>query len=424
MKVTNFSLQSDVYLPDDFNERYLSPWILYPNHELAVPEHRRTAFNNALDQLEFSSRVGFDGVALNQHHTSLYSLSPCPNLYASALARSTTDTAILVLGNSIAARGNPVRLAEEYAFIDCLSGGRLVAGVPVGVQFDVNHAYGIVPSMTRARYNEAMDLFVKAWTRPGPFPYNGRFYKLRYVNPDPLPMQKPYPPIWCLGTESIDTWEFVAEYDYAYGFFSFLGSQVSQFALDGFWETIAKRGRDKNPNRLAFLQMICVSETDAAAEEEYADHVFYFFDKLQRVARYLMDPPGYRPERLIKTKDDSNKRSAELSERFQQSVNWHQPTSALPRDVRWKAIIDSGAMMAGSPETVTQQLRDMLVRYNIGHLMCFLNIGSLPHEAVVRNIRLFAERVLPNLRDLHADWEDPWWPQGASQRRLDTNTPR
>jgi alkanesulfonate monooxygenase SsuD/methylene tetrahydromethanopterin reductase-like flavin-dependent oxidoreductase (luciferase family) len=415
MKFTNFSLQSDIYLPEDFSSRYPASWILYPNQEFAIPEHRQKAFNDALDQLELCSKLGFDGLGLNQHHTSLYSLSPCPNLYASVLARSTTDTAILLLGNGVAARGNPVRLAEEYAFLDCLSGGRLVAGAPVGIQMDVNHAYGIVPSITRARYSEAMDLLVQAWTRPGPFPFNGRFYKLRYVNPDPLPMQKPHPPIWCLGTESIETWDYVADHDYGYGFFSFSGVQLSGWALDHFWDTIEARGRDRNPNRLAFLQMVCISETDEAVEKEYADHIFYFFDRLQANPRYLSDPPGYRSERQLKSQDQ---KAVEFSELFRKSREALRPTSGLSRAERWKAIIDSGAVIAGSPATVTDKLRELVRRYNICHLMLYLNIGNITHEEVVKNIHLFAEGVLPNLRDVHAEWDDPWWPQGASQKVL------
>jgi alkanesulfonate monooxygenase SsuD/methylene tetrahydromethanopterin reductase-like flavin-dependent oxidoreductase (luciferase family) len=426
VKVANFSLQSDVYLPEDFSKRYASPWILYPNQELAIPERRREAFNNSLDQLELCSQLGFDGVGLNQHHSSLYSLSPCPNLYAAALARSTTDTAILILGNGVASQGNPVRLAEEYAFVDVLSGGRLVAGVPVGIQMDVNYANGIVPSMSRARYAEAMDLIMQAWTRPGPFPFNGRFYKLRYVNPDPLPMQKPYPPVWCLGTESIDTWEYVAEHDYAYGYVSFFGGQLAEFALDGFWDVIEAHDRGRNPNRLAFLQIVCVSETDAAAEADYAEHVFYLFDRLlSGVPRWLQDPPGYRSERMLKNKESStsNAQAVRFAELFQQSRDtWIAPSASVTPSQRWKGIVDSGGVIAGSPATVTERLRAMASRFNIGHLMCFMNVGSLPHEAVQKNLTLFAEGVLPNLRDLHADWDDPWWPQGARQKVLSPAT--
>jgi alkanesulfonate monooxygenase SsuD/methylene tetrahydromethanopterin reductase-like flavin-dependent oxidoreductase (luciferase family) len=414
MKLCHFSLQADVTMQDDFLPLHKSPWVLYPNQEFADPERRHQMFNNVLDELELSSSLGIDGVCVNEHHSSLYAVTPCPNLYASALARSTTDTAILVLGNSIIARGNPIRLAEEYAFIDCLSGGRLVAGLPVGAPMDVNHLMGVVPSTTRPRFREAVDMMVQGWTRPGPFPFNGRFYKERYVNPDPLPMQKPHPPIWCLGAESVDTWEYAANHDYAYGFFSFYGQEFGEAGLNEFWQTAEACGRDRNPYRVAFLQMICLSETDEATEEEYADHVFYLFDKEQTTPRYLADPPGYKLERSLAKKDTG--RSG--AERLREARDSMLPTEGLTRTERWRRFVENNVVLAGSPETVRTKLRAMAERLNVGHLLCLFQMGSLPHDQTMRNIKLFCEEVLPYVRDIHDDteWVDHWWPQGAKQK--------
>src|SRR5438874_12698527 len=80
---------------------------------------------------------------------------PSPNLIASALSRRTTDTAICVMGNSLALYNPPTRVAEEFAMIDVISGGRLIAGFPVGTPMDTCFAYGQNPSMLRERYLEA-----------------------------------------------------------------------------------------------------------------------------------------------------------------------------------------------------------------------------------------------------------------------------
>ena len=87
-----------------------------------------------------------------------------PNLIAAGLARRTKDVALVVLGNSIALYNPPVRVAEEFAMLDCISGGRLVAGFPVGTSMDTNYCYGQIPSLTREKYQEAHDLIIKAWT--------------------------------------------------------------------------------------------------------------------------------------------------------------------------------------------------------------------------------------------------------------------
>ena len=414
MKVCHFSLQGDVTLPADFTERYESPWVTPPNREFADPELRSRMFNDVLDELEYSSSLGFDGVCVNEHHSSLYAITPCPNLYASALARSTTDTAILVLGNALPSRGNPVRLAEEYAFIDCLSRGRLVAGLPLGACMDVNHVYGVTPSETRPRFREGVDLMLKSWSEPGPFPYNGRFTKLRNVNPDPLPYQQPRPPVWMLGAESKDTWEFAVQNDHAYGFFSFFGYEYGRAGLGDYFETLEEYGKPPNPYRVAFLQMICVSETDAQAEDDYAEHVFTLFDKFLTTPPYFFDPPGYKIEKSLFRPNSG-------TERLQKALAANDPT--LPRGERWRNMVDAGFVVAGSPETVRDRLTAMVTELNIGHLLGLFQMGSLPHEAAMKNIGLFAEGVLPHLQQIHEDgtWEDEWWPTGARRRTVEVS---
>src|ERR671925_996595 len=107
---------------------------------------------------------------------------PSPNIIAAALARRTSKAAICVIGNSIALYNPPVRVAEEFAMLDCISGGRLVAGFPVGTSMDTNYCYGQIPSLTREKYQEAHDLIIRAWTERDIFAFNGRYNKLRYVN--------------------------------------------------------------------------------------------------------------------------------------------------------------------------------------------------------------------------------------------------
>ena len=78
--------------------------------------------------------------------------------------------------------------------IDCISGGRLIAGFPVGSPMDTSYCYGQNPSQLRERYAEAHDFIIKAWTEPETFSFNGRFNQQRYVNIWPRPVQKPRPP--------------------------------------------------------------------------------------------------------------------------------------------------------------------------------------------------------------------------------------
>src|SRR5207244_6742171 len=95
----------------------------------------------------------------------------------------------------------PLRVAEEFAMLDVMSNGRLIAGMVVGGGPEY-FSYQIEPTTAREKFREALDLIVKAWTTPGPFTWHSKHYYFQYVNPWPTPMQKPHPPIWIPGVGS------------------------------------------------------------------------------------------------------------------------------------------------------------------------------------------------------------------------------
>lgn len=162
-------------------------------------------YNTYLDQLEFAETVGFDGLGVSEHHANAYGLMPSPCLMAAALSRRTSRAALVVLGSSIALYNPPIRVAAESVMLDVISGGRLVAGFPVGTPMDTNYAYGRVPPLRREQYAEAHALIRRAWTEDEPFVFNGRYTKLRYANCWPRPVQKPHPLIFIPGGGSIET---------------------------------------------------------------------------------------------------------------------------------------------------------------------------------------------------------------------------
>ena len=211
---------------------------------------------------------------------------PSPNLMASILTQTTSDAALIVLGNSLALYQPPLRVAEEMAMLDIMSGGRLVAGFPVGTSMDTAYSYGQVPLQLRERHAEAHDLIMKSWSERKPFAFNGKYTKLRYVNVWPRPLQQPHPPVWIPGSGSLETWDWVLNHNYVYCYLSYFGYQRAEKVVQGYWNTVAERGIDDNPHRFGFLQLVCVSETDEQAEKDYAEHVKYFYQKM------LQDTPS------------------------------------------------------------------------------------------------------------------------------------
>ena len=225
---------------------------------------------------------------------------PSPNLIASSLSRRTTDTAICVMGNSLALYNPPTRVAEEFAMIDCISGGRLIAGFPVGTPMDDCFAYGQNPSQLRERYYEAHDLVMKAWQHPDTFAFNGRYNQQRYVNIWPRPIQRPHPPVWIPGGGSIETWQWCAEMDYVYSFLSYYGHKVGRATMDGYWAEMDRLGKDRNPYRAGFAQTVAVAESRAQAIDLYTEAAEYFFGRCLHVDPRFAAPAGYTTEATMR----------------------------------------------------------------------------------------------------------------------------
>ncbi len=401
MKVNWFHLMPYRWLPDDFRERYRSVWVDIPS-ELWDSRRGHFLYNEYLDELEFAEKMGMDGICVNEHHANAYGLMPSPNLMAAALARRTSRANLVVLGNSLALYNPPLRVAEEFAMLDCISGGRLVAGFPVGTSMDDNFAYGLIPATLRERYYEAHDLILKAWTTPEPFAFNGRYSKIRYVNIWPRPLQKPHPPIWIPGGGSIETWDWALDHDYAYCYLSYFGYHHAKRVMDGFWEKAYQKGAEPNPYRAGFLQLVAVSETDAQAEKDYGRHVDYFYNRCLHVYSGFADAPGYRPEATI--------RAGLLAQVGREA-------DLFRFDLSWKDLVERGYIVAGSPATVRDRLTEVIKGLRIGQLMVLQMIGSMPKELVLKNVELFAREVVPSIKKIWADeWQDRWCPRPLAER--------
>jgi alkanesulfonate monooxygenase SsuD/methylene tetrahydromethanopterin reductase-like flavin-dependent oxidoreductase (luciferase family) len=402
MKFTWFNLMPWPHLPDDFREQNRSVWVDIPNI-LYDPQKGHYLYHQYMDQLEYAEELGFDGIGCNEHHQNAYGLMPSPNIIAAGLARRTSRAAIAVIGNSIALYNPPIRVAEEFAMLDVISGGRLLAGFPVGTSMDTNYCYGQIPALTRDKYAEAHELIMRAWAEEEPFAFDGKYNQLRWVNCWPKPIQKPHPPIYIPGGGSIETWDFCLDYDYNYSYLSFTGYLRGKKLLDGYWDRIAKRGKDESPYRAAFAQTICVADTDQEAEKLYAEHVSYFYNRCLHIYGGFADAPGYR---TIKTLQ------ANVLTAISEDVQNLFPT------LTWKQLVDEGYVIAGSPATVRERMEALIKGLRVGHVFCLLHVGNMPDWKTRYSSKLFAEKVMPHLRNLWPEWQDDnrWWCKPMDER--------
>ncbi|WP_420439864.1 LLM class flavin-dependent oxidoreductase [Candidatus Poriferisodalis sp.] len=398
-----FNLMPWPDLPDDFKTEHRSVWVDIDG-SLFDPERANGIYHEYMDQLEFADELGFDGIGVNEHHQNAYGIMPSPNIIAAGLARRTSQAAICVIGNSIALYNPPHRVAEEFAMLDCLSGGRLVAGFPVGTPMDTNFTYGQIPALTREKYYEAHDLIMEAWTNPDVFAFDGKYTQLRYVNCWPKPIQRPHPPIYIPGGGSIETWDFCLEHEYNYSYLSFNGYLAGQTLMDGYWNRVAEMDKSMTPGRAGFAQIICTAATDAEAEELYSEHMLYFFNRCLHVFPGFADPPGYRTVKTIQ--------AGKLDQ-------FRKENQALFKRLTWKDLVEGGYVIAGSPDTVRERMEDMIKRLRVGTVFCLLHMGNMPDWKTRYSSQLFAEKVMPGLRgiwgDEFADAED-WWCKPMDER--------
>ncbi len=397
MKFHWFHLMPYPYLPDDFKQKYRSVWVDPPAAELYDPVKGHQVYNDYLDQLEYAERCGYDGICVNEHHQNGYGLMPSPNLMAAALTRRTSRAKLVVLGNSVALYDPPIRVAEEMAMLDVMSGGRLVAGFPVGTPMDTTYCYGANPATLRDKYREGVELIVRAWKERRPFAFNGKFTQLRYVNPWPVPIQTPRPPVWIPGGGSIETWEWCIKNDFLYAYLTYFGYMAGISVIDGYWETVERMGAEFNPYRCAFLQFVGVAENDAEAEKLYAAPAQYFYNRCFHLDPGFVGPPGYT--------------SIETMRKGIQSAVRTAARKVQGQDLAWKEIVDSGCVVAGSPQTVIDRLNDMADRMKVGHVMLLMHFGNMKHETVLYNTTRFAKEVAPKLRHRFNEYEDKWWPK-------------
>lgn len=404
MKVSCFQQFPYRHLPPDFQQRYAESVITTPYHELVEKEHIHATFRESLDELMHAARLGFDALAITEHGQSSYDMAPNPNVLEAAVAYATEveglDVGIYPLGRSLGKSREPLRAAEELAVLDAMSGGRLICGFPVGLAYDANINNGVPPAETRLRFDENIELVLKAWQSRDIFAWNGRFHQYPQVNIWPRPLQDPHPPIWVTGIGNPRTMEFCLERGFGFNYFGWFGAKVTgRRIFDRFWDAAERLGKDANPYRMGFMQAICVADTDAEAERLFAEHVEYFYQKAI----------GSIPMERLALPGGIDIKGLEFIFRDPGDFGIY----AKMREACFAELVEGGSIICGSPATVRDQITEFAREFRIGNLHAMLQFGSMPHGLAKDNMGLFAEQVLPELRGIWQDegWQHHWWPE-------------
>jgi alkanesulfonate monooxygenase SsuD/methylene tetrahydromethanopterin reductase-like flavin-dependent oxidoreductase (luciferase family) len=380
MKFVCFHLMP--YRPLDLEaaKKYRSAWVVLPN-SFYDPEKGAAEYDSYLDQLTYAEELGFDAIGVNEHHQTAYGLMPAPNLIASALIQRTKKVQIAVLGRALPLVSNPINIAEEFAMLDVLSKGRLIAGFVRGIGAEY-HSTGVNPAFSHERFHEAHDLIVKAWTTPGPFEFEGDHFRLRYVNLWPRPYQKPHPPVWIpsMGSRETVVWASAPERKYPFMVTFSPESAVVRYH-NMYREAAQAHGYTASGGQLGWATPIYVAESDQQARDEAKAGIESLFNNFLSMPWEMLLPPGYTSNTSLKA-----------------TLKLRPALGGRARQQTIDELIASGTIVVGSPTTVREKIARVREQTGFDILIALLQFGVLPDDLARRNMEMFAGEVMPKLR--------------------------
>jgi alkanesulfonate monooxygenase SsuD/methylene tetrahydromethanopterin reductase-like flavin-dependent oxidoreductase (luciferase family) len=336
-------------------------------------------YNRYLDEYMIADDLGLD-MLCNEHHQTATCIDVAAPLTCAILARQTSKGRICILGNPIANRGDPIRIAEEMAMVDCISRGRLEVGFVRGVPFEV-FAANTNPTTTLERLWEGIDLVTKAWEAVDePFNFEGRFTQRRAVNVWPRPYQTPHPGIWVTGSSDLENIRRAAERGFVYATFLQPHTKVKMM-----FESYRRSYRDTGlpgGGGMAYMPLVYTAETEAEAEKGAKELTWYLYAKTEPQYR---NPPGY----------------VGLSYNVEALKGAFTGKSDAIRAKPMEELKEEGVMMYGTPDSVAKQIRrfyDLVGGFD--HLLMMQQAGWLDHARTVKSMSLFAKEVYPQIRDL------------------------
>ncbi len=379
MRAWHFSENAYHLLPDA--KEYDSIRVTLPNRYYD-PKIGADLYHRFIDEWLIAEDLGLD-IMVNEHHQTATNLNPAGPVIMGILARETKTARLLILGNPIANRREPVRVAEEMAMVDVYSRGRLEVGFVRGVPYEMsagNHR----PTRMMERFWEAYDLILKAWTsHDGPFNWEGKYFHHRQVNIWPRPYQEPHPPVWITAL-SPGSAQAVGERGQVVACF-LTGFDGSKKVFDAYRARRAELGLPAaSLDRFAYAALVYTGETDEAGYAGARKLMWYV--EANKVPFQFTSPPGYQPPAAL-----AGAIKGPASGVFKMFQN---PDLG--------SFMENGLVFAGNPASVYRQIVKFYEHVGgFGQLLLMGQAGFLDHDETVKGMQLFAREVYPRLKELN-----------------------
>ena len=322
-----------------------------------------------VEQVQYGEELGFHSAWFAEHHFSRYGLGASSLLLASNIAARTKNirlgTAVLV-----PPLHHPIRLAEDTATLDLISGGRLDVGFGRGSANYEYNGYDVDPAESQMRFQETIKLIQGLWTTPE-YSYESQYFKVNRATLVPSPVQQPHPPIYIAATRTAATLEFVVSTGHPLILGVVLDTPDALDLCRLFVRMSEESGHNVPMSRIPFFRYFYVAETEDQARKDTADALTWTLDMIQWRRTF-----------------------SEGSEVGHRLEDWRNSRTELPPS--FQDLYENRSVM-GAPEQCVAQIKEIQSQ-GIEYFGCNFSFGGMKHGTVMRSMELFAKEVMPHFQ--------------------------
>ena len=317
-------------------------------------------YQRIFEQIGSLERLGFDRVWITEHHFGDYGGSiPHPPTFLAAIACKTSR---IRLGVAVAVLplNNPIHLAESYGMVDVLSNGRLDFGIGKGSEPIEYLRFGACREEGTQRMIEGAEILRQAWSDE-PVNFHGEFFNYDHVRVLPKPVQRPHPPIWVGATRTEETFRWAGKNGFNLMTIPFVHPTIKALhdLVETYREALGRAGHDLATRQILGKFHIYVSDSLAQGIREAAPYM----------KNYSAIHAAADPNRKLTNRDIT-------------------------------ADMERGFIIVGDPQRCIDTIRRWQEEVGLTTFSFTFHFGGMPQETALKNIRLFAEQVMPALEQV------------------------
>ena len=347
-------------------------------------------YRTCLEEVQYAEDLGYETYWLSEHHGSGYGTIPTTSVVAASLLAATSNIRIGCAVTNLTF-ANPVRIAEEWAYLDAISNGRVEFGAGRGYSPGEFALMGADPAISREVFSEALDIILGVWRNPM-FGFSGKYFNFPETEILPRCVQSPHPPVY-VAALSPETFEIVGKHGLN------ILTTPALMGMDGLRKSITSAARHlvdeagRSPESIDFPMQILthIAPTRAEAYQAAEEPLNWYFD------RVLTKVPG-------------GTGNAAKSYEFYQTIAQHTSAGAVSVD----ALNETGVAIIGTAEDAIRRLAELRDTLNVKQVMLWMNFGGLAPDLIRRSMKIFADEVMPALKGTHTPVPESFLPLPAT----------